>query len=304
MLYPDFHDLISLKNRKSKLTHRSQKSVSSTISGNHHSSFLGQGLEFDSVREYVPGDDIRNIDWRVTARTGSPHLKIFKQERERHVVLCVDMNAGMRFGTKKTFKSIQAARIASLLGWQGIAQQDRVSACLFGDVSGSMRSFNPQRTRKSLCNILKALTDVPEESNHIPLEKALEKLNRNVHSGSLVYIISDFLSLSKHLDVDPHLNCLNKKCDVIFISVNDRADHTLPPVGVLGCLSAGEKKIYINTNSSSGRESYTAQWKANREHLKEITSRFKIPTIYMTTESDIHHDLVLELKNIAKRKKR
>src|ERR1700722_4557819 len=128
MLYPDFNELAAFKDRRACLSHISQKAVKSIVPGNHHSPFRGQGLEFDSVRKYVPGDDIRNIDWRVTARTDSPHLKIFKEERERHILLCVDMNAAMRFGTKKTFKSIQAAHIAALLGWRGMANNDRISA--------------------------------------------------------------------------------------------------------------------------------------------------------------------------------
>src|SRR5579862_7094005 len=113
MLYPDFNDLISYKERKLGKLQLARRKVSATATGNHHSPFRGQGLEFDAVREYVPGDDIRNIDWRVTARTGSPHLKVFQEERERHIVLCVDMNATMRFGTRNTFKSVQAARVAA-----------------------------------------------------------------------------------------------------------------------------------------------------------------------------------------------
>lgn len=157
MLYPDLNDLVRFGDLKVHLMHPSCRSVKSKMSGGHRSSFRGQGLEFDSVREYVPGDDIRNIDWRVTARTGSPHLKIFKEERERSVVICVDMNATMRFGTRNTFKSVQAARIAALLGWSAIASQDRVSACFFGDIPEAIQFFGPKRTGKSFCSLLKVL---------------------------------------------------------------------------------------------------------------------------------------------------
>src|SRR5690349_8564243 len=105
MLYPEFDELISYKDLKLGRI-KSNSPSKSTQKGSQHSRFRGQGLEFDSVRQYLPGDDIRNIDWRVTARTGSPHLKIFQEEKLRHIVLCVDMNASMMFGTKKTFKSI------------------------------------------------------------------------------------------------------------------------------------------------------------------------------------------------------
>ncbi|MCX6990048.1 MAG: DUF58 domain-containing protein [Chlamydiae bacterium] len=150
MLYPELDDLIALKKQNSSFSRVSRRSVMSMASGNHQSPFRGQGLEFDSVREYVPGsDDIRTIDWKVTARMGSPHVKLFRQDRERHTIICVDRNTSMQFGTKNTFKSVQAARIASLLGWHALGEQDRVSSLLFGDVPGGVQFFPPKRTRSS-----------------------------------------------------------------------------------------------------------------------------------------------------------
>lgn len=304
MLYPDFNDLIAFKDRKSDLKHTSYRSVKSTVPGNHHSPFRGQGLEFDSVREYVPGDDIRCIDWRVTARTGFPHLKIFKEDRERHIALCVDMNATMRFGTKNTFKSVQAARTAALLGWQAIACQDRVSACLFGDVSDGIHYFAPKRTHKSFCALLKTFTEAPLEQHSISLENVLQHVSQAVHTGSLIYLISDFMSISKNFQNEASISRLSKRCDIVFISINDQADKMLYPMGMMGFCSNNKEKIYVDTKSSGGREAYALQWKENRERLNEITSRLKIPLIELTTESDIHRDLFLGLKNIAKRKKR
>lgn len=302
MLYPNFHDLVALKNRRSALKHRSNRSVRSIVPGNHHSPFRGQGLEFDSVREYVFGDDIRNIDWRVTARTGSPHLKIFKEDRERHIILCVDMNHSMRFGTKNTFKSVQAARIASLLGWQGISQQDRVSACLFGDVPGRMQFFAPKRTGKSFCAMLKMLAEPTTDQHQVPFVDVWQHISRTAHTGSLVYFISDFLDLKN--DVQVHLNRLNKRCDVIFIAINDPADKSIYPVGALGFSAQSREKIYVNTDSIAGREAYEAQWMENRKRLYELTSRLKIPLIELATESDIPRDLPIALKTIGKRKMR
>lgn len=304
MLYPDFNDLVAFKNRRSNLTHPSSRSVKSIVAGNHHSPFRGQGLEFDSVREYVPGDDIRNIDWRVTARTGSPHLKLFKEERERHIIICVDMNATMRFGTRNTFKSVQAAYVAALLGWQAIAHQDRVSACLFGDVPAGIQFFAPKRTRKSLCSLLKMLSEPPAEQHRILLEDAMQHVSQAAHTGSLVYFISDFMDINKDFQQQASLSRLNKRCDVIFIAVNDQADKSMYPMGTIRFCTPDSEKICVNTQSIAGREAYAAQWKENRQRLYEITSRSKIPMIELTTESDIRRDLVLGLKNIAKRKMR
>jgi uncharacterized protein (DUF58 family) len=304
MLYPDFNELVAFKDRKSDLWQLAKKNVRSIIPGNHHSPFRGQGLEFDSVREYVPGDDIRNIDWRVTARTGSPHLKLFKQERERHIVICVDMNASMRFGTRKTFKSIQAARIASLIGWQGAAQHDRISACLFGDVPNGIHFFPPARTRKSLCGLLKMLASQETEQHEIPLRNILLPVSQAVHTGSLIYLISDFMDIDQNHPFEAELRRLNKKGDLIFIAVNDQADMSILPVGTVRFCSNETEKINVNTGSLAGKAAYEAQWRENRKQLYETTSRCKIPLIELTTESDVRRDLVLGLKMLAKRKTR
>lgn len=303
MLYPDFDDLISFKVRKNVRGIQSTRTVKSIVPGNHHSPFRGQGLEFDSVRQYVPGDDIRNIDWRVTARTGSPHLKLFKEERERHLLLCVDMNHPMRFGTKNTFKSIQAARVAAFLGWHGMSSQDRISACLYGDVENGIQFFPPKRTRKSFCALLKALSAPPRESHAIPLENVLEHISLAAHTGSLIYLISDFMELTSLSKIEPLASRLNKRCDVIFITINDLADKSIYPVGPIGCAAKGIERIYFDTSNESGRNVYAAQWRENRSCLYALTSRLKIPIIELTTESDVNQDLAVGLKNLCRRKK-
>lgn len=300
MLYPDFNDLLSYKGRRLDKMQLARRKVSATSPGNHHSPFRGQGLDFDAVREYVPGDDIRNIDWRVTARTGSPHLKLFKEEKERHTIICIDMNSTMRFGTRSTFKSIQAARCASLLGWRALNHHDRISACFFGDVSGGLYYYASKRTRQALCTMLKTLAEPPTEQHHISLETALQHICRAAHPGSLIYLISDFMDLSSDY---AGLSRLNRSCDVVFISINDAADQALVPAGVIGFCGQAPGKVYVNTDSIKGRDAYAAQWEANRQTLNTLTKRFRIPLIELTTESDVHHDLLLGLQNIAKRKR-
>ena len=303
MLYPNFNDLIALKDRKWKHRFSSSRSVKATVSGDHHSPFRGQGLQFDSVREYVPGDDIRNIDWRVTARTGSPYLKLFKEDRERHIMICVDMNSAMRFGTRNTFKSIQAAKVAALLGWQGLAQHDCVSTCLYGDVPDGVQLFAPKRTRKSFCSMLKMLSQNLPDRHNVSLTSTLQHIHKSVKSGSIVYIISDFLELDASMQGCTFLKHIVKKCDVIFIAINDTADKSIPPIGTIR-FSFNHEKTYVNTDSISGREAYNVLWQQNRNQLHELTSKFKIPLIELTTESDVHRDLILGIKTIAKRKRR
>lgn len=285
MLYPDFNDLIAFKDRKMDKASAASLAVSSATSGSRRSIFRGQGLEFDSVRQYVPGDDIRNIDWRVTARTGSPHLKVFEEERERNLVISVDMNAAMRFGTRRTFKSVQAAHIAAILGWRGIAHQDRVSACLFGDVPDGIQFFPATRTKKSFCQVLKTLSSPPVHHNQVKLEDVFLRLDQRVSSGSLLYSISDFGDINE--DFPCHaLSRLRKKCEIVFVAVNDRADKELCPFGSARFCRDDQDKFLINTNDAAGQKAYEAQWTKNRQVLREIAGKYKIPLIELTTESD------------------
>jgi len=303
MLYPDFNDLVALGNLTARLTHPSSSSVKSSTLGNHRSAFRGQGLEFDAVRQYVPGDDIRNIDWRVTARTGSPHLKVFQEERERHIVLCIDMNASMRFGTRNTFKSVQAARIAAMLGFGGIAKQDRVSACLFGDVEGGLQFFPPKRSKTSLLYLLKILAATSSQRHTVPLKESLDVIFKKAHSGSLVYVISDFLEIDESFEEEDSLSRLRKKCEAVFISVNDPADKSMASIGTVGfCLNESEK-TYINTESVQGRKAYEEQWIAHEKRLHQLTSRMKIPLIKLSTQSDIQKELLISLNQITRKKR-
>lgn len=304
MLYPDFNELVSYKDLKLNSNRQSGRLSHSWVLGGHHSPFRGQGLEFDAVREYVPGDDIRNIDWRVTARTGSPHLKIFQEEKQRHIILCVDVNSAMRFGTRKTFKSIQAARIAALLGWQGMAHQDKVSACLYGDVPGGIEFFTPKHSRTSFSLFLKRLAEPAIKQQNVLFKEVLQHVVQAAHTGSLIYFISDFMQINQDPEEEVFLNRLRKRCDVVFISVNDPADRSLFPAGILGFQGVSDEKLRVNTDSMAGREAYALQWKENRQKLYEMASRFKMPLIELTTESDIKKDLLLALKSMVKGKKR
>lgn len=298
MLYPDLPDLLSYRERKHDKVSLSHRQVSSTAAGNHHSAYRGQGLDFDAVREYVLGDDIRNIDWRVTARTGAPHLKLFKEDKVRHTILCVDMNATMRFGTRNTFKSVQAARCASWLAWRTRAHHDRLSTCLFGDVPTGMQCQISKGSSKDILRTLKMLTEAPTEHHNVSLKAAVDQVSRIAHTGSLIYLISDFMYSDPTLD----LSRLSKSHQVVLIAINDPADQSLFPAGVIGFHGQGSKPVSINTDNRSGRDAYHAQWQKNRQWLSELSTQSHAQLITLSTESDIRRDLSLSLKAIARRK--
>lgn len=285
MLYPVFNDLVAYKNQK-KNKIRTSALVKSQTPGQHRSPFRGQGLEFDSVREYVAGDDIRHIDWRVTARMGAPHLKILREERERQRVIVVDMNAAMRFGTKNTFKSVQAAHIASWLSWQGLSENDRVGACLYGDVPAGIQFFSPMRTSRSLCQVLQSLSEPPKEHHAISFKQVLEPLSRSVKSGSLVYFISDFMEIPpKEL-----ISRIAKKNTVVFIALHDPMDKVLFPYGSLG-FSNGSLPFFADTKNAKAQKSYADDWELRRKNLHSLAASLKISVLELSTESNIANEL-------------
>ena len=295
MLYPVFNELVAYKNRKRNQT-KGSLSVTSQTPGQHRSPFKGHGLEFDSVREYVAGDDIRHIDWRVTARMGQPHLKILREERERQRMIVVDMNAAMRFGTRKTFKSVQAAHIAAWLGWQGLGENDRVGACLYGDVPKGIQFFSPMRTSSSFCSILQLLSEAPKEMHSVAFKDVLTPLTRSLQVGSLVYFISDFMEIPpKEL-----LATIAKKNTVIFIALHDPMDRSLFPYGSLGFSISGLKSLFIDTKNKKVRESYEADWKQRRKNLHALAADLKIAVLELSTESNIHEELHFGLKTLAR----
>lgn len=298
MLYPDFEELLQMGYKASNLDLTSRRKVKSIVSGDHRSPFRGKGLEFEEVREYVPGDDVRNIDWRVTARTGRAHLKLFSEERERSVIICTDVNAAMRFGTRGTFKSIQAARAAALIGWAASHDNNRVGASFFGNVQGGMIFVDPSRSRRSLWRMLKILSD-RKDYNLKPalLEDHLRHLNKAVPSGALVFIISDFVTLTQELK--KRLSELHRHADVLLISVNDPADWRLPQTGPV-IFDNGGVRLAVDTSDKDGNQVYEALWRENRQRLDNIVNSLKLGHIALTTPGDVYADLVNGLKRAGK----
>ncbi|NRB11188.1 MAG: DUF58 domain-containing protein [Rickettsiaceae bacterium] len=308
MLYPEFEELLQLRAKATNIALISKRPVTSTTAGSHISPFRGQGLEFEEVREYTYGDDIRNIDWRVTARTGKPHLKLFTEERERSVVLCVDMNKNMHFGTRGTFKSVQAAKIAATIAWAANKNHDRVGACLYGDLLQDGREyFAPKRSRKSLLSMLKTLCitkdcvnkvekDMEQISTSIkPLDDTVLYLNKMVNSGTLIFIISDFMNITETLE--QCLINLHKRNEVVLIPVNDPADKEIPAAGnIIFSEYDIRQNLHVNTNNNNGRKAYKQQWLDNQQKLEDLASKLHIGVIHIATNEDFCHKLAYNLK--------
>jgi uncharacterized protein (DUF58 family) len=304
MLYPDFSELVRMGSKPNHLELASNRLTLAAASGNYTSPFRGQGLTFHEVREYRPGDDIRNIDWRVTARTNKPYMKVFTEDRERNVMLCVDANATMRFGTRKTFKSIQAARAAALIGRLANGSHDRVGCILFGDIPEGLQFFRPARSRRALWQSLRLLSrsKTGDHKETVPLDTALQHLNRIAPTGSLIFIISDFYPIKEGLE--KYLTNLRQRADIVLVRIDDPADGLIPPIGSVWFSDENDQAVAIDTDNRAGQEAYAKQWQANREYLENICSRYGINIIGLHTDRDIHDDLVPALRYLARMRRR
>lgn len=284
MLFPIFKDLIKLKAlvSASKLL---QDRANSRVQGDYASLFHGLGVEFETVRPYVIGDDVRYIDWRVTARSGKPHVKTFRAECDRNVLVVVDANAYMRFGTRGTFKSVQAARAAALLCWKSLQQQDRVGGLVFGDIANGMQYFKPAKNDTAVLRMLKLLCD-KNIALHEPITVpfALQHVSRVVTPQSLVFIISDF-SYDAIAELEKSLLELRKKCTLVLLPVFDPADMTIPAIGPLAFANYGQEVI-VNTTNSRARQNYQDAWTAYSEQLNRLSKKIKAQLVWIETMTD------------------
>ena len=251
------------------------------ISGLHLSKMRGRGIDFEEFRPYQPGDDIRLIDWRVTARTSRPFTKVFREERERPVIIAVDQTHNMYFGSQIAFKSVVAAQAAAVFCWLAIDNGDRVGGLVFSDVEANL--VRPKRSRRSALHLLnqvykynQRLPEVKDPENQVPedpsfkpgLAHALGQIRRITKPGSTLYVISDFITLDdKALQ---YLNQLSRHNNVICVMVYDTLEESLPVPGIYS-ITDGSRKGALNTHNSKARIRYREQF---HERMGRITTEF------------------------------
>jgi uncharacterized protein (DUF58 family) len=254
------------------------------------------------VREYREGDDIRNMDWLVTARTNVPHLKVFREERQRSVILCVDSGPHMSFGTRGTFKSIQAARVAALIGWAASKQHDRVGGVLFGNPATGMRYFRATPGRRGLWRLLRALTTPIEQGNtdETQLMAALRHLDSAGHTGSLIFVIAPVNQVTAGLERT--LGSLKQRHDVFLLPVDDPADRELPSMGPVIFSNAAGELLEVDTDSEAGRAAFREDWEQRREELRQLSYRLGIGLVPVNTDEDVHTSLIRGLRQYAGRR--
>ncbi len=256
--------------------------VATQAAGLRASRFRGRGMEFAEVRAYQPGDDVRSIDWRVTARTGRPHSKLFEEERERPIWLLVDLGESMRFGTRSAFKSVVAARAAALLAWHAHAEGERVGGSIVAP--GSRAELPPGRTRRQLLRFLDALAAGTAASGAAPsptLESQLERLAPRLRSGSRVALVSDFYALGDGLKLG--LRMLARRCDVTLVHVCDPIECTPPPVGRYRVSDGREIRTIASGRNSAWQRAIAREFDARRSALEELAQGCRMQRVELRT---------------------
>ncbi|MCU0936637.1 MAG: DUF58 domain-containing protein, partial [Gammaproteobacteria bacterium] len=229
-------------------------------------------------------------------RTGVPHLKVFREERERAVVLCVDAGPHMHFGTRGTFKCVQAARAAALLGWAAASSHDRVGAVLYGDPATGIQYLRPTRSRASFWRMLRALAETSERGpvTGDGLLEALARLERVVSTGVLLFLIGDLNREPSSLRLP--LGRLAQRNDLVLVPVDDPADRDLPDVGRAVFQAPDGTRVEVDTHGERGRRQYQDRWEARREALRTLGRRLGIPVIPLATNADAERVLAESLR--------
>jgi len=257
-------------------------------SGGHLSPYKGRGVEFDESRLYQPGDDLRTIDWRVTARTGKPHTKVFREERNRPVFVWLDLWRPMLFATRGAYKGVRAAEIAALIAWSAIANGDRLGGLVFTETEHhELRPALGMRAALRLFQKISAdsLWDAAARSKapDTDADHALLRLTRVARPGSLIFLISDFRRLGA--DAERHLRELSGHCDLVLVHVFDKIEAELPPPGRYRVVSAG-RTLSIETSNDALRRKYRERFAARADALRSLASRPGVHLLECATHAD------------------
>ncbi|MFP6681251.1 MAG: DUF58 domain-containing protein [Gammaproteobacteria bacterium] len=285
---PQLKDLMSLY-RPASLLPSWARSIRAHRSGGYLSALKGRGMEYDESRPYQPGDDIRTLDWRVTARTGRPHTKVFREERERPVYICCDFSPSMFFATQGVFKSVQAARAAALLAWKAQQSGDRVGGLVFSAVSH--HELPPERGKPGVIRLLKKLVEagrLPDSAAPVihsgALTKAVARLKRMAKPGSLIFLLSDFRELDDACESD--LARLARHSDLTLLFVNDPFEAALPSANAHGRVTDGNTDIQIILGDSALNKRYADNFNARYERIAELSSGYRILFSGLMTTDD------------------
>lgn len=285
-------DLKELLKGVRKIEIKSKGLSNHLFAGEYHTAFKGKGMSFSEVRDYAFGDDIKNIDWNVTARLNSPFVKVFEEERELTVVLMVDISASLFLGSIRRQKNQLITELCAVLSFSAIANNDKVGLLLFSDKVE--KYIPPKKGKGHILLIIRELLNIESKGTTTNLANSLEFLNNVVKKKSIVFILSDFLTS----DFEKQLTHSKRKHDMIGIQVFDPIDATLPDVGLIEILDveSGQKR-WIDTSNAQTRYDYHKQFIFNTNLFKNAFLKAGADTISISTKEDYIKPLIKFFKN-------
>ncbi|HEY5643908.1 MAG TPA: DUF58 domain-containing protein [Woeseiaceae bacterium] len=263
--------------------------VNSLQTGAYVSRFRGRGMEFDESRPYQPGDDPRSIDWRVTARSTTAYTKLFREERERPVLVAVDLRSTMHFATRGCFKSVSASRAAALLAWAAHHRGDRLGGLIFGDTAH--RELKPRLGRQAALRFVHALAEHPDWQSpeaasvphDYPLSQAMAAVRRVTRPGSLVVVISDFTGFDRA--AQSYLSSVARHNEVLAVFLSDPIERQLPPPGRYRVVSPDDE-IAIDTHAAPARRAYEKAYSGRLHDLESFCQRYGVHLMSLSTDED------------------
>ena len=252
------------------------------FAGQYHTAFKGRGMAFSEVREYQYGDDVRDIDWNVTARFNHPYVKVYEEERELTVMLLVDMSQSLDFGTTVQYKKDMVAEIAATLAFSAIQNNDKIGVIFFTDKVE--RFIPPQKGRKHILYIIRELLDFNAESKLTNLSVPFEYLTNAIKKRCTCFVLSDFIDGHEFKDA---LTIANRKHDVVAIQVYDRRVEELPNIGLMKVKDAETGVTqYIDTSMAKVRNLHQAWWRERQQKLTETLLKCNVDSISVRTDED------------------
>ncbi len=297
-VYVTLERLAALRHRARGFSFLPRQPVASLLAGGHASKLRGRGLDFEEIRKYLPGDDPRTIDWKVTARTRKPHSRVFTEERERPVLLVVDQRAGMFFGSVRMMKSVAAAEAAALAAWRTVAVKDRVGGVVFNDTAAV--EVRPQRTRSPVMHLLRTIVDqnralradADTRPNPGMLNAAIRRAVRLATHDFLVVLISD--GDGADAETRELFTTIARHNDVLVSFVYDPLEADLPAGGNL-VVSDGERQMEVDTGSAALRSGFRREFDERRAAAKRFLLTREVPVLPLRTDTDVADQILRAL---------
>lgn len=290
---PDREESRALLRRLRRIELRARGLSHQIFAGEYHSAFKGQGMAFSEVREYRYGDDVRTIDWNVTARLSTPHIKVFEEEREQTVMLLVDVSGSHRFGTDVQTKKNVMTEVAAVLAFSAIQNNDKIGVVLFSD---RVELFiPPKKGRKHILRVIWDLLSFRPESDQTDLGVALRYLTNAIKKRCTAFLLSDFIDNDADgaFRFERALRIASSRHDVVALQVIDRRETELPPVGMVRLVDGESgRTLWVNTSRRSVREAYSACWQDRAAQLKRMCSKAGVDLATLSTTEDYVPPLV------------